>query len=107
MRSAEARFDYTAAVMQATENAHAGRHPNHQRHNAHAAPAPAPAAPIPNPPAAQQDVINFQQEAEKQQWQQLQREAQYVERQEAERGAVVQLQAQQAQRQAAEEWQCV
>ncbi|KIK78371.1 hypothetical protein PAXRUDRAFT_16911 [Paxillus rubicundulus Ve08.2h10] len=104
VRGVEARVDYTAAVMQATENAHAGRRQNCQRHNAHAAPAPA--APIyncVNVDFQQNNVINFQQEAEEQQWQQLQWEAQQAERQAAEEWQHVQWAAQQAERQAAEE----
>ncbi|KIK92870.1 hypothetical protein PAXRUDRAFT_12978 [Paxillus rubicundulus Ve08.2h10] len=127
VRGVEARVNYTATVLQATENAHAERHRNHQRCNAHAALGPA--APIPNPPAEpnhnhvnvdfQQNIFNVQHEAEEQQWQQLQWEAQQAaeerqhlqwaaeerERQAAEERQQLQLMAEERERQAAEERQ--
>ncbi|KIK75569.1 hypothetical protein PAXRUDRAFT_18877 [Paxillus rubicundulus Ve08.2h10] len=113
VRGVEEIVDYTTAVLQATENAHAGRHRNHQRRNAHAALIPA--APLPNPPIEpnhnhvnvdfQQNIFNFQYEAEEQQWQQLQWEAQQAERQAAEERQQLHLMAEQRERQVAEERQ--
>ncbi|KAF9230044.1 hypothetical protein BU15DRAFT_84121 [Melanogaster broomeanus] len=91
-RGVGARVDYSAAVMQATEHAHAERRRNRRRRNAPATPAPA--ASIPNIAEPdhnhfnlgfQQHVINFQREAEEQQQQQLQWQAEQAQRQAAER----------------------